>query len=302
MKQLRRTMLFVPGNNPGMIKDAGIYGQDSIMFDLEDSVSLTEKDAARFLVYQALCSMDYRGKELVVRVNDPATKCGVDDLEAIVRTQKAVIRLPKTESAEDVLYCQEIIARIERENGIAEGSTRMMAAIESAAGVLNAKEIAFSTPRLIGIALGAEDYVTDLKTKRSPGGIELLFGRSMILLAARAAGIDAIDTVYSDVNNEEGFRAEVELDSCKKPPTSTSWALTASPSSIPGRSRRSIRCTRLPRRTSTRHWLSWRPLRKHIARAPASSLSTERWWTVPSSCGRSGHWIWPKPRAYGLRR
>ena len=110
--------------------------------------------------------------------------------------------MPKTESAEDVLYCQEIIARIERENGIPEGATRMMAAIESAAGVLNAKEIAFSTPRLIGIALGAEDYVTDLKTKRSPGGIELLFGRSMILLAARAAGIDAIDTVYSDVNNE----------------------------------------------------------------------------------------------------
>ena len=87
----------------------------------------------------------------------------------------------------------------------------MMAAIESADGVLNAKEIAFSSKRLTGIALGAEDYVTDLKTKRSPEGIELLFGRSMILLAARAAGIDAIDTVYSDVNNEAGFRAEVEL-------------------------------------------------------------------------------------------
>ncbi len=211
MKQLRRTMLFVPGNNPGMIKDAGIYGQDAIMFDLEDSVSLTEKDAARFLVYEALLTQDYNGKELVVRVNDPTTKCGVDDLEAMVRTQKVVIRLPKTESAEDVLVCEREIARIERENGIEEGSTRMMAAIESAAGVLNAKEIAFSSKRLIGIALGAEDYVTDLKTKRSPEGIELLFGRSMILLAARAAGIDAIDTVYSDVNNEEGFRKEVEL-------------------------------------------------------------------------------------------
>lgn len=211
MKRLRRTMLFVPGNNPGMVKDAGIYGQDSIMFDLEDSVSLTEKDAARFLVYQALSSMDYRGKELVVRVNDPSTKCGVDDLEAIVRTRRAVIRLPKTETAEDVLACEREIARIERESGIEEGSTLMMAAIESAAGVLNAKEIAFSSKRLIGIALGAEDYVTDLKTTRSPGGVELLFGRSMILLAARAAGIDAIDTVYSDVNNEEGFRAEVEL-------------------------------------------------------------------------------------------
>ena len=211
MKRLRRTMLFVPGNNPGMIKDAGIYGQDCIMFDLEDSVALTEKDAARFLVYQALSSMDYCGKELVVRVNDPTTKCGVDDLEAIVRTRKAVIRLPKTECAEDVLYCERQIARIEAESGIEVGTTPMMAAIESAAGVLNAKEIAFSSKRLIGIALGAEDYVTDLKTKRSAEGIELLFGRSMILLAARAAGIDAIDTVYSDVNNEEGFRAEVEL-------------------------------------------------------------------------------------------
>lgn len=211
MKRLRRTMLFVPGNNPGMIKDAGIYSQDSIMFDLEDSVSLAEKDAARFLVYQALLSMDYGDKELVVRINDPATKTGRDDLEAIVRTQRAVIRLPKTERAEDVLACEAEIARIERESGIEEGSTLMMAAIESAAGVLNAEKIAFSSKRLTGIALGAEDYVTDLKTSRSPGGIELLFGRSMILLAARAAGIDAIDTVYSDVNNEEGFRAEVEL-------------------------------------------------------------------------------------------
>lgn len=211
MKRLRRTMLFVPGNNPGMIKDAGIYSQDAIMFDLEDSVSLAEKDAARFLVYQALTSMDYGDKELVVRINDPASKGGRDDLEAIVRTRRAVIRLPKTETAEDVLFCEREIARIERESGIEEGSTLMMAAIESAAGVLNAKEIAFSSKRLIGIALGAEDYVTDLKTNRSPGGIELLFGRSMILLAARAAGIDAIDTVYSDVNNEEGFRAEVEL-------------------------------------------------------------------------------------------
>ena len=86
-----------------------------------------------------------------------------------------------------------------------------MAAVESAAGVLNAKEIAMASPRLIGIAIGAEDYVTDLKTTRSPEGIELLFGRSMVLLAARAAGIDAIDTVYSDVNNEEGLRKEVQL-------------------------------------------------------------------------------------------
>ena len=95
-KQLRRTMLFVPGNNPGMIRDAGIYDSDAIMFDLEDSVSVTEKDSARFLVYQALTTLEYPGKELVVRINDPRSQQGRDDLEAMVRTQKVAIRLPKT--------------------------------------------------------------------------------------------------------------------------------------------------------------------------------------------------------------
>lgn len=211
MKQLRRTMLYVPGNNPGMIRDAGIYKSDCIMFDLEDSVSVAEKDSARFLVYEALTTLKYPGKELVVRINAPSADVGREDLEAIVRTQCAVIRLPKTETAVDVLECERIIAEIEREMGVETGTTRMMAAIESAAGVLNAKEIACASGRLTGIAIGAEDYVTDLKTNRSPDGIELLFGRSMVLLAARAAGIDAIDTVFSDVNDEEGLRREAEL-------------------------------------------------------------------------------------------
>lgn len=211
MKQLRRTMLYVPGNNPGMLKDAGIYGSDCVMFDLEDSVSVAEKDAARFLVYEALRALDLSGKEYLVRVNSLDSPYGLADLEAIVRIGGVVIRLPKTETPKDVLDCEREIACIEEQCGMEIGSTRMMAAVESAAGVLNAKEIALASPRLIGIALGAEDYVTDLKTTRSPEGIELLFGRSMILLAARAAGIDAIDTVYSDVNNEEGFRKEISL-------------------------------------------------------------------------------------------
>ncbi|MDR0759017.1 MAG: citrate (pro-3S)-lyase subunit beta [Treponema sp.] len=211
MKQLRRTMLYVPGNNPGMIQDAGIYQADCIMFDLEDSVSVNEKDAARFLVFQALQTCSFPQKELVVRINDPHTRLGKDDLEAIVRTRKAVIRLPKTECAQDLIDCEAQIEAIEKEIGAEIGSTRMMAAVESAAGVLNAKEIAFASKRLIGIAIGAEDYVTDLKTTRSPEGIELLFGRSMVLLAARAAGIDAIDTVFSDVNDEEGLRREAVL-------------------------------------------------------------------------------------------
>lgn len=211
MSRLRRSMMFVPGNNPGMIRDAHIYGSDCIMFDLEDSVSINEKDAARFLVYKALTSLKYGKKELVVRINDLGSGLGVTDLEAMVRAQPDVIRLPKTETAQDVTDCETEIARIEREIGLPEGNTKMMAAIESAKGVLNAYDIARSSSRLIGIALGAEDYVTDLRTTRSPEGIELLFARSMIVNAARAAGIAALDTVYSDVNNEEGFIAEATL-------------------------------------------------------------------------------------------
>lgn len=210
MKRLRRSMLFVPGNNPGMVRDAHIYGSDSIMFDLEDSVAVTEKDAARFLVYNALTHLKYGSKELVVRINDLGSGLGVADLEAIVRAQPDVIRLPKTECARDVIDCEREIERIERAAGIPVGRTGMMAAIESARGVLNAYEIATASKRLIGIALGAEDYVTDLKTARSDG-TELFFARNMILNAARAAGIDALDTVYSDVNNEEGFIAEATL-------------------------------------------------------------------------------------------
>lgn len=210
MKRLRRSMLFVPGNNPGMIRDAHIYGSDSIMFDLEDSVSINEKDAARFLVYNALSNLKYGNKELVVRINDLSSGLGIQDLEAIVRAKPDVIRLPKTECAQDVIDCEREIERIEREAGIPVGTTGMMAAIESGRGVLNAMEIALSSKRLIGIALGAEDYVTDLKTVRSDG-TELFFARCMIINAARAAGIDAIDTVYSDVNNEEGFVKEARL-------------------------------------------------------------------------------------------
>ncbi|MDR2247610.1 MAG: HpcH/HpaI aldolase/citrate lyase family protein [Treponema sp.] len=211
MRQLRRTMLYVPGNNAGMIKDAGIYKADSLMFDLEDSVSVNEKDSARFLVFQALASLSYPGKELVVRINDPHTETGREDLEAIVPLGKVVIRLPKTETPQDIRDCEAMIAAIEKKAGLPASSTRIMAAVESAAGVLNAKEIALASKRLTAVAIGAEDYVTDLKTRRSPDGIELLFGRSMVLLAARNAGIDAIDSVFSDVNNEEGLRKETML-------------------------------------------------------------------------------------------
>jgi citrate lyase subunit beta/citryl-CoA lyase len=194
-----------------MVKDAGIYGADCILLDLEDSVALSEKDAARFLVCEALLTLDYSGSELFVRVNDPASDLGRLELEAVVRTGKAAIRLPKTETPQDITNCDEMITAIEQKNGLPVGSTKMMAAVESALGVLHAREIATASPRMVAIAIGAEDYTADLKTSRSKEGTELYFGRNMILLAARAAGIDAIDTVFSDINDEEGFLCEVKL-------------------------------------------------------------------------------------------
>lgn len=211
MERLRRTMMFVPGSNPSMIKEAYIYGADSIMFDLEDAVAITEKDSARFLVYNALKTVDYGSTELVVRINGLDTPFGKDDIEAVVRAGVHVIRLPKTERKEDILEVEAVIEEVERKIGRKIGSTKMMAAIESPIGVINAYEIASASKRLIAIALGAEDYVTNMKTKRYANGLELLGARTQIIIAARAAGIYAIDTVYTEVDNEEGFKNEVEL-------------------------------------------------------------------------------------------
>lgn len=210
MERLRRTMMFVPGQNAAMLRDAPLYGADSLMFDLEDAVSLKEKDAARTLVHNALRTFDYSNVETVVRIN--ALEAGGKlDVEAMVLAGVEVIRLPKTETAQDIIDVDQVITEVEKQYGIEVGTTHMMAAIESAEGVLNAREIAKSSNRLVGIALGAEDYVTNLKTHRYPDGQELFFARSMILHAARAAGIAAIDTVYSNVDNTEGFENEVRL-------------------------------------------------------------------------------------------
>lgn len=206
--RLRRSMLFVPGANAAMLSNAFIYPADALMFDLEDAVAVREKDAARRLVYHALQHPLYRDIETIVRVNALDSQWGIDDLEAVVRAGVDIVRLPKTDTADDVIAMEKEIARIELECGRKPGSTGMLAAIESAKGILQAPAIAQASPRLIGIALGAEDYVRDIRTERSADGIELLFARCTILQAARAAGIQAFDTVYSDANNEEGFLHE----------------------------------------------------------------------------------------------
>lgn len=201
--------MFVPGNNPGMMADAHVYGPDSIMLDLEDSVSMAEKDTARLLVYNALKSVDYGDTEMVVRINPLNTPYGKKDIEAVVKAGVHVVRMPKTETAEEVREVEREIERVEKEIG-ALGRTKIMAAIESALGVVNAYDIATASPRMMGIALGAEDYCANLKTQRSKSGDELRLARETIVVAARAAGIDALDTVFSNLNDMDTFRAEVE--------------------------------------------------------------------------------------------
>ncbi|MBP2167429.1 citrate lyase subunit beta/citryl-CoA lyase [Erwinia toletana] len=210
MKKLRRSMLFLPGANAAMLSTAFIYRPDSIMFDLEDAVSLREKDSARILVFHALQHPMYQDIETVVRINPLNTPFGLKDLEAAVRAGVDVIRLPKTDTPEDIYQLEAHIERIEKACGRTPGSTQIMAAIESATGVINAVAIARCSPRLIGIALAAFDYVMDMQTERGDG-TELFYARCAVLHAARAAGIDAFDVVWSDINDEAGFLREVDL-------------------------------------------------------------------------------------------
>ncbi|MBC9130143.1 citrate (pro-3S)-lyase subunit beta [Frischella sp. Ac48] len=212
MKKIRRSMLFLPGANAAMLSTSFVYKPDSIMFDLEDAVSIKEKDSARLLVAQTLLLPVYRehGIETVVRINALNTPFGLKDLEAVVRAGVDVVRLPMTNSAEDIHELEAHVERIEKECGREVGSTKLMAAIESALGVVNAVSIAKASPRLIGIALAAFDYLVDMQTERGDG-TELFYARCAVLHAARVAGIDAFDVVYSNVNDDEGFLKEVSL-------------------------------------------------------------------------------------------
>jgi citrate lyase subunit beta/citryl-CoA lyase len=210
MGALRRTTLFVPGNSPGKLVSAGVYGADALIFDLEDSVAITEKDAARLLVRNAIGEIAYP-VDVGVRINSLDTPFGTADLECILPVKPAFIRVPKAETAEDIRKVDAIIGQAEKKYGFEPGGIKMMATIESVLGVLNAHQIAAASPRMVAIALGAEDLTADLKTSRTKQGTELMFARGQILFGARAAGIDALDAVFSDVDDEEGLLAETTL-------------------------------------------------------------------------------------------
>ena len=209
-KRLRRTMMFLNCQKPGLIKDPYIYKPDSIMLDLEDAVAEKEKDAARYSLFHALKEINYRGVERVVRINGLDTPYWKEDIRCAVAGGCDAIRIPKTESAQDVKLVEEHVIAAEKEFGIPEGRTLIMAALESARGIMKALDICETSERLFGIALSGGDYTKDLQTHITGTGVELMGARQNMVIAARAAGVQCFDTVYTDLDNMEGFKQDVE--------------------------------------------------------------------------------------------
>ena len=204
-KRLRRSMMFLNCQKPGLIKDPYIYQPDSIMLDLEDAVAENQKDAARYSLFHALKEIDYHGVERVVRINGLDTPHWKEDIRVCVAGGADTIRIAKTESAADVRTVEEHVLAAEREFGRPEGSTLLMAALESCLGVLNALEICRSSERLIGIALSGGDYTKDLQTSITGTGVELMGARQHMIMAARAAGVQSLAMAITNLDGMEGF-------------------------------------------------------------------------------------------------
>lgn len=209
--RLRRTMMFLNCQKPGLIKDPYIYKPDSIMLDLEDAVAEREKDAARYSLYHALREIDYRGVERVVRINGLDTPYWREDIRASVAGGADSIRIPKVESANDVKLVERAISEAEDEFGVEQGTTLIMAALESALGVVRAFDICDASERLFGVALSGGDYSKDLQTTISGTGVEFAGARQQMIIAARAAKVQCFDTVFTDLDDMEGFAEEVKM-------------------------------------------------------------------------------------------
>ena len=210
--RLRRTMIFLSAQKPGLIKDPLIYGADSLMLDLEDAVAENQKDAARFSLYHALKTVDYGDTEVIVRINGLDTPHWREDVRVCVAAGADGVRIAKCESAGDVIAVEKAVEAAEEEFRKEKGRTLLMAALESPKGILNAQEIAAASKRMFGIAISGGDLRRTMQVSPVRGGVELNTARGLVELAERAAGVQCFDTVFTDLNDEEGFRAEVLLD------------------------------------------------------------------------------------------
>jgi len=205
-EQFRFTRLYLPGNTPSMMLNAGIHHPNGIILDLEDSVAPDKKSEARLLVRNALCQVDFYGAERMVRINQLPD--GLNDLEDVVPHQVHMILLPKCEHGSQVKQVEERMRTILQRNG-QDRDIYLMPIIESCLGVENAFEIALASDLVASLAIGLEDYTADLGVKRTEEGKESLYARTRLVNACKAAGIQAIDSVYSDVANMEGLTQNV---------------------------------------------------------------------------------------------
>ena len=204
--QLRRSRLYLPGNEPKFFVNAGLHSPDGIILDLEDSVAPSEKDAAQLLVRNSLRSVDFYGAERMVRINQLPK--GLDDLKYIVPNNVNVILIPKCESAEQIHQLEKEVEKLKKLHKV-ENPIYFMPIIESALGVIKSFEIASASKNNCALAIGLEDYTADIGTQRTNDGRESIFARQMLVNAAKAAGIQAIDTVFSDVADMEALRQSV---------------------------------------------------------------------------------------------
>ena len=205
---MRRSMLFLPGNTPNMLVNGAFLGADAVILDLEDAVAPSEKDAARVLVRNTIRYMDFRGCEVIVRINAVDSDFWQADLDEILPQKPDLILLPKSSSAQDVLAADTYIGQKEAALGFAPNTVRLMPLIETALGVENAFSIASACPRVAALFLGAEDLTADLRCQRTKAGREIEYARTRLVVAARAANVDVYDTPFTDVNDDEGIQTD----------------------------------------------------------------------------------------------
>ncbi len=205
-EKFRFSRLYLPGNTPGMMLNAGLHSADGIILDLEDSVALKQKDEARILVRNALRQVNFLGAERMVRINQGAM--GLKDLQSVIPHNVNLVLIPKCETPDEVIDVEREIASILKRTGI-KNPVLLMPIIESALGLENSFSIAKASENVVAMAIGLEDFTADLGVSRTTEGKESLYARSRLIIAAKAAGIQPIDSVFSDVGDMEGLQQSV---------------------------------------------------------------------------------------------
>lgn len=207
-RRVRRSLLFMPGDSTRKMEKAVDLHADSIIADLEDAVALSQKQTARETVVTAFQRLDFGPTERLIRINPASSPLWQEDLAQTIAARPDGYVLPKTDSAQQVQMVCQRLAALEQKNGLPRGSVRLLAQIETAAGLLRAGEIASADQRLDALLFGAEDLAADVGARRSKEGWEIFYARGAVVTAAAAFGLAAIDTVYIDLTDIEGLEAE----------------------------------------------------------------------------------------------